>query len=268
LPAEQPFYFLHIQKSAGITFFDILRRHFTPAQICPTALWGELINIPTDRWPSYRLFRGHFNFFFTRMLPRPLRVLALFRDPVQRTISHYDHCRRFANHPLHATAQTSTLEEFLRDPVANAMVRNFATRALAVDLDPYALAAGLTPSQLEQFGLEMTIETAKPCLPDQDLLDLAVERTQSLEFVGIVERFEESVALLDPMFGWPAGEYENQNVSPNHECRPDPSPAALELIEEATQLDARLYAHAVTMLDTTIERYSARAGPPDCRLSA
>lgn len=59
--------------------------------------------------------------------------------------------------------------------------------------------------------------------------------------VGLTERFDASLLLLQRLCGWAAPDYLSHNVTPNRPCRADLSPAALRAIEKRTVLGRELY---------------------------
>jgi hypothetical protein len=68
--------------------------------------------------------------------------------------------------------------------------------------------------------------------------------------VGITERFDESLVLLQRAFGWRRVNYVSANVAPGK--RPEPSARALELIAEHNRLDDELYRWVGERFDAAI----------------
>jgi len=247
--AEKPLYFLHIPKTAGTTLISVLDLYYPQQEICPARLWHEIIQIPRQDLTKYRLFRGHFYYALSKYLQRDLIHITLLRDPIERTISHFEHIRRESGHYLHKKVLTQDLAAFATDPETRPMIENFQTRALAMDFDPQLLAQGMTESELAMLTLERTIESFIPDVPDHEMLARAKLRLSQFAFVGLVEQFDQSVRRMCDILGWlPPGDYTPLNASA-HKLRRDEVPAeTLGLISDLTRLDAELYRQAEAIL--------------------
>ena len=68
--------------------------------------------------------------------------------------------------------------------------------------------------------------------------------------VGITERFDESLILLQRAFGWRRVSYVSANVARGE--RPEPSPGALQLIARHNRLDDELYRWVGERFDAAI----------------
>jgi len=247
---NKPLYFLHIPKTAGTTFISALHAWFPADKVCPAYLWRDLLEISREALATYRLFRGHFYDYIYRVLPiRPIYITSL-RNPVQRSLSHYEHVRREPGHYFHQrTLSQDGLVDFLRDPETRTMIKDFQTRSLALDLDPVQIAATLNQQQTNDLTLERILESTLPNkISNQALLDLPETRLEQFAFVGIVERFKESVEAFSRMLETePSAALHALNISPERELRQYISQDMLELILENTQIDAELYEYGRTL---------------------
>lgn len=252
--SREQLYFLHIPKTAGTTFSAVLDAYFSAEEICPAQLWRDLVKISPDKLERYLLLRGHFYYYVHRILPQPPRYLTLLRDPVERTLSHYQHIRRDAHHFFHKKVQGQHgLLDFINDAETRPMIANFQTRALALDLDPVSMAASFDETALQASALEKALTTAMPVSMSVALLDKAKERLARFAFVGLTERFHESVLLLCATFGWhPPDRYAALNFAPERLQRAQLSDATLAAIEEHTRLDAELYQFAQELFETRL----------------
>jgi hypothetical protein len=118
------YYFLHIQKTAGTTMRNVLRRMFGPDFVLFTTT-AELLKqtraaenpwvLDAAFYGRYMLVGGHVPFnhaFVQRDVARRRKVfLAMWREPVKRVVSHYDYIRRRPNHHLHAEIMPLSLAE-------------------------------------------------------------------------------------------------------------------------------------------------------------
>jgi SAM-dependent methyltransferase len=249
---HSPLYFLHIPKTAGTSFIAILEEHFSDSEICPAQLWHDLLAIPYSRLEGYRLFRGHFYAYLEDYLPQKPVLLTMLRDPLERSLSHFDHIRNEPGHYLYHKAQShGNITEALQDPDMRAMIANFQTRSLALRLDPVAISTGLDQEQLEGLELERRLETdIASDVTDDELLRRAKACLDRCLFVGIVEQFDDSVSMLNQLFGWTQSHSTKAlNVRPNRLRREDLPQEAEELIRSYTQLDMELYRYAEQLFE-------------------
>jgi hypothetical protein len=259
----KPYYFLHIPKTAGTTFSAaVLQKLFDLAEICLSYDYPEILPIPPAELAKFRLFRGHFYYFFHRLLPAKPVYLTFLRDPIERTLSLYDHICRDPAHFQHNAMRS--LKDGLRDAVRSPelLPPNFQVTALACDLDPVrtmAEARAAHPGGLNEYSVIYGEMTKRP--PTRDDLAIACQRLEEIEFVGIVERFDESVKLLCSTFGWKVPEYESMNIAPTRTRREGIAPDILEALMRAHELDFELYEFAKSLFSRRVSRMGFGAVP-------
>ena len=119
-----------------------------------------------------------------------------------------------------------SLADYVRSGIALEM-DNSQTRAIAGDVGtPYGQCT------------EEMLETARRNLAEH------------FSWVGVTERFDESIVLLRRTFGWSDVRYMNANVA---RSATPPSESDLALIEEMNSLDMALYRDACLAFDKRIE---------------
>jgi len=143
--AEDPLWlFLHIPKTAGSSFRTALARHLQPecniniAELRGTkkraAAFAEAIDqfLALDKDKHFVFASGHLKMAevarIQKSLGRPVRLLTMLREPVQRVISDYRYQLTPA-HPTHElfSAAFPTLEKFVESPRSqNKMFRHLA----------------------------------------------------------------------------------------------------------------------------------------------
>lgn len=232
--------FLHIEKSAGTSVLGVLTAQFHPGQIDPdphrTLPPHVLHRLPAQARAArgYRLVRGHYDLPYLEALgPEFFRVIFL-RDPRKRLLSLYHYWRSVTpevlaiedgNHAI-ALAHTLSLEAFLTcdDPILIASIDNIYTRRL--------------------------IGAYEHALPP-DAAERAVAALARLDFVGITETIDASLAALATRLGFPVPRSAPRaNVTDDiahtdrrfrPAPRPQPGPAAEAALTRLTRLDEIVY---------------------------
>jgi hypothetical protein len=231
-------YFVHIPKTAGMTFRTIIGDYFPEDEICPATLGHQMAQVNPEQFPHYRLLRGHLIYVdFKRLLPpqKQLVYTTMLRDPIAQWVSHYEYIRRMPQNPDYATVKGMTLEEY---------IRYFAITHLDNNLQTYYLA------KLVQFEIED--------LSADQVFELAIASLEECAFVGLVERFQESLFLLSYIFGWrPIQNTRQENTGKRVDYRQQLSPETLALLESRTQLDQKLYERAKEIFGDRLQQMQA-----------
>jgi Sulfotransferase family len=237
---DRRFFFVHIQKTAGTSLFMHLRRIFAYNEVYPNRSDGDphaeapqvSVHHLTQRWrvrgDEIRLVAGHFPLCTTELLGGGFTTLTVLREPVERTLSYLRHFR--ASTPA---AGDTSLEEIYEDPVRfprlvhNHMVKMFA-------LQPSEMTIGMMMSGM------MTELQFTPAH-----LERAKAQLETVDAIGLQERFDEFRGELEHRFGWHFGDaiYANrtepENVSAELRARIAHDNALdVELYEFARQLTA------------------------------
>src|SRR5882672_5988314 len=238
--------FLHIPKTAGTTLNAILARQYAPDETHeimmrgmswlrprPTLVPKPLISFSKIRrlksslrhGRTVRMIHGHFDLSIKRVLPDDVRLFTFLRDPVERAISHYYHYRRQSGDPIHPLAMSSTLEEWVGDRGLVEM-DNGQTRRLAGEMN---LPCGRVTQAL--------LERAKSNL------------ARNFAVVGLTERFEESLILLQRAFGWVLHRFALRKVGGDRVRRDEVSGATLKVIRDCNRYDLDLYRFAASLFE-------------------
>ncbi len=235
--------FLHLHKTGGLTLDDVLARNFAAARTCPIKddhlhLYGQ------TELDSFDFFSGHFDYGALRLLKRPARIVSVFRAPQARLISFY---RFHAGHDLggrhgvNAFAQMAnemSAEEFFEDP---------RVRQAPEVFNHYLTVFGLTYHQV-LADRPVTMDRVSPAV-----IDKAVARVRALDGIGLLERFDESVALVCATLGLqPPGRVKaiNQTDSLSARMKGEPpprvtvTPRLAAALADLTGVDDLIYAAA------------------------
>jgi hypothetical protein len=174
--------------------------------------------LPTARLESLELIKGHHAFGLHLNLPRPAKYITVLRDPVDRVASVYRLVSKVPGNRQHDTVKTENLS-----------LHEFAARGLDFETDngQCRLVTGRTDIPIGEC--------------QEDLLDEAKANLRRwFRFVGITERYDESLVLLRRELGWPFRFYRRWNTlrtAQDHEV----SAPTRRLIEDLNQYDRALY---------------------------
>jgi hypothetical protein len=224
LQSNDVLYFSHIPKTAGMTFRTIVEDQFHSGEVCPATLNAQLAKMLPEELNRYRLFRGHLGFMnLPELLPQKNIIdVTVLREPVARVISHYEYIRRMPGDPHYPAVKDMTLEEFSQKLTAGKAGKNIQTYHVAKTL---------------QFDLDH--------LTPEEILDIAKTSLDRFAFVGLVERFQDSLFLLSYIFGWkPIINTRKENAAKTKKSLNEISSSTIEVIQQNTALDAELYQYA------------------------
>jgi hypothetical protein len=225
---------LHIPKTAGTTLAGLMRFHYGPrfrgaanALKDPAAAEARLAAIGGRS--KFRATAGHVTAGMVDAALPDASVVTILRDPVERTLSHYDFLvrpsgRRRKQAGVGLTPpglQPPPPDLSLADALGSYVLDNLQTRMLCGIVSPYDELPG-------------------------DALERAKANLGRFAFVGTTERFDELLTLMNRELGWPATAYRAARTN----TRPAPDEEARRLAAEHNALDAELHAYASTLLPT------------------
>jgi hypothetical protein len=247
--AEPLIAFVHIPKTAGGTVTSMFSAAYSKQRVRDA---GNFVRAPekTGRKIKASLRRegrvsaGHVPYgFFRDHLPPDTRYMTFLREPVDRVLSHYyRHIHRKQRSPARRQHRLETPGKQRTDAKADSLeqalvemrlpqITNLATRFLSGSAAP-----------------PMTGELPASALDD------ARENLRRFAFVGIQERFEESLVLLQRLLGLGSLPYRDRHVS-SGDARPSVDEIPEEqraLIEEYNALDAELYRFGLELFEEAV----------------
>jgi Sulfotransferase family len=229
---DRPLFYLHVPKCGGTSVNSLLRGAFPGEQ---GVRWFEYhpqrLADNSAGLGRHVCYGGHVVYRFRDLLPARTAVMTFLRDPVDRAVTAFYHFRSLGREKL-AEEQTIagldwccelSLDEFL-------------------EAEPHAARVHLGNIQTWMFS-QPRMYTVSPWRPlTRTDLDEAKRNLERVAFVGLTDRFEESIRLLCRMCDWPLPDaVPHEKRTPGRPRTKEVSPKARAALEELTALDADLY---------------------------
>lgn len=182
--ADQPIVvFLHIPKTAGTTLRLIFKQYYSAGEVLEmdegfTGL--EQIMADKAALGKLKLVMGHSAQHFLNRYEGSVQLVSFVRDPFKRLVSEYAFVRFQKEHPRHKMAAGMTMEEYL-------------------------IRAGLDDNQARFLAFEGVAGRSPHGHEERDSLlkEALCHLKEKFLFVGIAERFDESIVLLHRRLNWP-----------------------------------------------------------------
>jgi hypothetical protein len=273
--------FIHIMKTGGTSFSELVCCNFPPDARYPDACLpseAHLMNFMeaymyVPRFISdvnrlgdqLHMVRGHVPYAVRALLEGHYEALTILRDPVERTVSHLKHCRKF-----HKEHQNMELEKIYELPWFKAsFFQNYQTKifsmspeeAMARSAFPDDSPTLLSPEEMkdnptlskqtiafqEKFPARFSLELFSPSTGvihiDDKRLATAKNNLSAVELVGITERYDQFLIELRDRYDWQLQSMTMRNVSKVEVISPEfrkrialDNAADMELYEYATSL--------------------------------
>ena len=241
--------FLHIPKTAGATFRGILQRKYEPEKaffienhnVIPSI--EKLYSLPQQEKDALSFIMGHVDFGVHTHFNQAFSYLTVFRNPIDRIISHYNYVKSQPTHYLYNWVRQENID--LKTYVASGKTSE--------------LNNGMVRMMTGQGGYHRNQQgtVAYGACPDE-LLDQALDHlnTRFLTY-GIQEYFDESLLLMSKKIGWGSMHYLSQNVRKKTKERPPLSQEEEDVLAEYNGLDIQLYRYAKEAFEKELKKYAS-----------
>jgi len=228
--------FLHLPRCGGTTFSYIIRNQKQyHSSICSWTTSGldgfycNLSDLSVEEQKRIEIIYGHMFFGVHKKLPQTTYTYVTFlRNPIERLISSYYFNRELIpDMNLRNMFNNMTLNDYITDTHWN------------LNNDPGAWP-GSTVNLLTRMlsgKTEEDLETAKNNLVNY------------FSVVGITERYDESLKVLQNKLGWEIKNFRKKNVVPNRPSLEEVPDEIIEIIKSKNEKDMALYQFANQLLD-------------------
>ena len=236
--------FLHFMKVGGTSLSALFASWIAEERFLVHAFIDDVALIPPPVLANLRLIAGHLPFAALAFVPPPFRTMAVLRDPLSRTLSHYSHLKS-----VDSRFRDLTLEQFVFDDVYHQLSGNYQARQLAHDMDlmsawrsyspEYRVAATGADPRFER-PLAALFDSGPMSFSEDELLQTAAANLGRIDFVGVTDRLDDVGRAAARLFAVSPEPVAHLNVSP----RVDPGEIEGRIrrrIEERTAVDRELY---------------------------
>jgi hypothetical protein len=240
-----PIIFIHVPKTAGTAFSHYLRRNCgAPAKVMVT-FYGDYSIYDGVTDASVILGHTHYREMAARF--PDASFVTWLRHPLKRVISLYKSWHNPKNLHEHWKANAKQEHRFAHIYFTQrASFDEFLTSE-----DPRLLS--------NTTNTQTGILSAVPRRRDRrEVLESAKESLErNFKFVGVVERFDESIKVFQNTFGWHA-EFKDDDATANRSesCVVEPSERAIKLIMARNDLDMELYEFGCKLMDRRLQELS------------
>jgi len=239
LTKETKLFFLHIPKTAGTSLRSYLIDQYHEKDVLQKYDWLSLNSTDIDELQKYNLIMGHFDYRMVGLLPPGYKIATFLREPIARTVSAIHHAMRDPSfRPAQLDLEGKTLKEIIRNPDVMKWFANTQVSLLAADC-PQKLI-------VEDYVQRKTMTDPLHFMNDATFdLELACVRLKHLDFVGIVEQFDQGLLRLADLCSFypPSAAPLLNNMPRDVSLRLDDEDMAI--LAEQNALDIALYQQAL-----------------------
>jgi hypothetical protein len=236
--------FLHFMKVGGTSLSALFANWVAEERLIVHAFIDDIALIPPPVLANLRLIAGHLPFAALALVPPPYRTMAVLRDPLSRTVSHYSHLRQ-----VDPRFEGLTLEQFVFDDAYHSLSGNYQARQLGHDMDlanawrSYSPEYRVVATGADPFferPLAALFDSGPMSLSEDELLQTASAHLRQIDFVGVTDHLDDIARQAAALFGVPPEPVARLNPSPPF-VRGDIDGRIRRRIEARTAIDRELY---------------------------
>jgi hypothetical protein len=257
--SPRTFLFHHIGRSGGGDIDDICIELYGDATFHVTQRLGyerldQYLSSSVTEQLKTKVITGHNTFGLHELIPNDYAYFTLLRDPVNEFLSQYYWFINGLGKEEHRKHISMPLEEF--------GIEHYIEYAEKNGFDTITETNWLaTHWQGERTGKEARLAIKEPC--SQEIFELAQDNLQQhYSFIGITEKYTESIFLLGKMMNWKRMiPYPHTNRAKRLVNRSTLAPELLERIRKIRFYDLKLYDQAVEWFEQLLEEQGVYQDP-------
>jgi len=221
---KKPWFGMHIPKTGGTSLGAIFAANCEPKKFHQTWFHPTAAQIAKENMTKKDVIFGHFRYGLHEAFNvSTYSYITVFRDPIDRVVSHYHYHRTIKKDPRTEMARTLNLSNWLT-------------------------------TSLDAINVHTQFIAGVKRVPTQEDFELAKRNLRSMGMVGLTERFDETVVLFKYYLNFTKLTYTKRKV--NYQ-RPDVEKldeTMLEQIRAVNLMDLELYEIAKEMFEDQIKR--------------
>jgi len=218
--------FLHIPKAAGTTIHSILENQYSSKSIF--SIHGGKVQESMDKFKRLSdkrkreiiLIKGHMKFGLHKFIPQPSTYFSLIRDPIDRIVSHYHYVLRTPNHYLYNKVKKADMD-----------IKEYVESGISTELNNGQLRDLSGVGKSFKFG---------EC-PNNLMKIVRYNINTHFSFIGLFERFDESIIFLKRQFNWKTPYYIHRNVTKNRMKVKELDSETIKTIIKYNKMDIQFY---------------------------
>lgn len=223
--------YLHIQKAGGITFRRFLTKQYSePGTLfdfrAPRFIkdnYQKFSKLSDEEKRALQCVMGQLTIGIHKELPQNCKYITIARHPVERIISMFYFIWGSKQHPFHAHFVETNM-----------------------DFDRFLDEYSYTSTYLSRVfcpvdNIGDTLFALHNLFPEDGLTKAKENFERHINFVGLIQSYDESLVMMKERFGWANTQYMRQNVTKNKPDRDTIPSQTIKKIERHVELDMELY---------------------------
>lgn len=234
-------YFLHIPKTAGTSLNKLIKSNFESEKVYPFATYHQIFTNTKLNLDDYEMVAGHFTMSFVKNFKSKVNTITIFRNPVSRVISAYNHFMREpeANFEFNYFKKCNIKQALQTYPwlFSNQQVKHLGWNENVLEMPRYKIPIPFSIENWKSFHQNIKIE---------EIYERACNNLKKLFLFGFTDRIEEFTNSLFKKMNWilPEEIPSKNKAKDNQITEDDLNSTIIEIIEKLNEYDIKLYQYA------------------------